>query len=632
LELRSDQAVRPPISSTTPTAPKTSFELLAMHRPDSLVAFGGAGAKTAGELLSDAARVSRALPPATPNSHVLLVFENDRYAMAAALLGALDRGHAVALPSSSRRDSILAVNARPETVAIVHDTDAGIPIAFGDLTATPSETASAEGSRGLAAGGADGVGGVAGEGGVVDEGEPALTSPILVHPGVIATVFTSGTMGPMTPWPKTSVELLGEAQTLGTTFDVEPEARIVGTVPPGHIYGLLFTILLPLMRGAAFSRDTPHHAEAIAHCVRHNEATILVTVPVQLRALGGQTEGAFPSLRRVFSSTGPLPESVAVAFAARFGLPVTEIFGSTETGGIASRLRQSGGLETWQPLDGVGISKSPAGRLEVDSPFVHADLPRPFETSDLVEIHGNGSFSHLGRSDGVVKIGGRRVSIPEVEECLRQHADVDDAAVVAIPAPGGRGHQLLAAVVPNTCEVDGLVGALRKALRKNFEPSCLPKRMLVVDAIPKDENGKVPRDRLLRLFDLQPSGKPENWLVEWGEPVIGRERDRERLEISARIPEDYAWFEGHYENYPVLAGAVQLKELILPTVKRAFSELGSVLAMNRIKFTGRILPGDRVVVRVERGNNKPGRVQFEIRKTSESCARGVLVLVEAERS
>ena len=614
--------------ATTPTTPTTptrsappqapSFELLAQHRPDSIVAFGGAGEKTAADLLKDAARVSDALPAATDNSHVLLVFENDRYAMAAALIGALHRGHAVALPSSSRRDSILAVNARSETVAIVHDTDAGIPISFASLmTDVPSP--------GPRAGATD-------RDADPDPGRGVpLSSPIVVRPGVIATVFTSGTMGPTTPWPKTSAELLGEAQTLGTTFDVEPEARIVGTIPPGHIYGLLFTVLLPLMRGAAFSRDTPHHAEAISHCIRENEASILVTVPVQVRALGALAEGALPNLRRVFSSTGPLPEAVAESFAARFGLPVTEIFGSTETGGIASRVRQLGAAERWQPLDGVQISKTSDGQLEVDSAFMHSDLPRPFESADLVEIHADGSFTHLGRSDGVVKIGGRRVSIPEVEECIRQHADVDDVAVVAIPVDGGRGHQLLAAVTPVPSDVIDLPDTLRKLLRKKFEPSCLPKRILVVDSIPKEENGKVPRGRLLRLFDLQPNGMPVNWTLDWGESVVRVENGRESFEIPAGIPEDYAWFDGHYENFPVLAGAVQLKELILPVVVRAFPELGDVLSMNRIKFTGRILPGDDVLVRVERGD-KRSRIQFEIRKADEICARGTLVLSEGNQT
>ena len=210
------------------------FELLGMHESDSVVAFGGAGTKTASDLLSDAKRISLALPPACENSHALLVFEQDRYAMAAALIGALDRGHAVALPPSSRRDSILAVHGRPETAVVVHDTDAGFPIRISDLLDGESE-------RGAA--------------------HPSPFAPMVPHAGVIATVFTSGTTGPVTAWPKTSAELLGEANMLGTNFEVGKGDRIVGGVPPGHIYGLLFTILLPLMRGAAFSRETPHHAE-----------------------------------------------------------------------------------------------------------------------------------------------------------------------------------------------------------------------------------------------------------------------------------------------------------------------------------------------------------------------------------
>jgi acyl-coenzyme A synthetase/AMP-(fatty) acid ligase len=608
------------MSPAAPKAEKISLELLAGHRPDSLVAFGGAGTKTAADLLADAARISRALPPAFPNSHVLLVFEHDRYAMAVSLLGALDRGHAVALPPSSRHDSILAIREQPETAIVIHDTDAGLPITFSELMAAASK------------------------GSEEADGGPVLESPIVPHAGVIATVFTSGTMGPMTRWQKTSAELLGEASVLGTTFAVEPGAKIVGAVSPGHIYGLLFTILLPLMRGASFSRDTPHHAEAIAHCVGENEANILVSVPVQLRALGVLPAGSLSSLGRVFSSTGPLPEAVANSFSTRFGLPVTEIFGSTETGGIAWRRRQAGQAPTWQPLDGVEIAIGDDGKLVVDSPFVHADLPRPFETADLIELHEDGGFIHLGRADGIVKIGGRRVSIPEVETCIRQQSDIEEVAVVAVPVEGGRGHQLLAAVVPNSRDVVDLAGKIREALRKKFEPTCLPRRIVVVDAIPKEANGKIPRDRLLRLFDLQADGQPVNWTLEWGEPVSGREGDRESLEIPVRIPEDYAWFEGHFEDYPVLAGAVQLKELILPTVSRAFPKLGSVLTMSRIKFSGRIIPGDRVVVRVERGA-RLARVQFEIRKRGdgsdrgdrssekdgERCARGVLVLAEGSQ-
>lgn len=282
------------------------FELLGRHRFDSIVAFGGAGDKTALDLLTDAARISRALPPAFESSQALLVFERDRYAMAAAFLGALDRGHSVALAPSGRRDAVLAMNDLPETAIVIHDTDAGLPISIAGLIDSTNR----------------------------EEDDPhPLASPIVPHAGVIAAVFTSGTTGAMTKWPKTRAELLGEAQALGELFHVKPGDKIVGTVPPGHIYGLLFTIILPLMRGAAFSRDTPLHSESVAQCVRQNVANILVTTPVQLRSLAALPVGSLADLERVFSSTGPLPDSVARSFSERFQLPVTEILGSTETGG-----------------------------------------------------------------------------------------------------------------------------------------------------------------------------------------------------------------------------------------------------------------------------------------------------------
>lgn len=572
----------------------SEFKLLGDHEPDALVAFGGAGNKTAAELLIDAGRVSRLLPPASVDSHVLLVFEHDRYAMAAALLGSLDRGHAVALPPNTRRDSVLAIQQRSDTAFVLHDTDAGFPLNVVEELSSPV---------------------------AADSKQLTLSAPLVPGSGVIATVFTSGTTGAPTPCPKTSTQLLGEAHSLGLAFDVGRDDRIVGAVAPGHIYGLLFTILLPLMRGAAFSRDTPFHGEAVARCVEEAKARVLVTVPVQLRALASVRGGSFASLRRVFSSTGPLPEAVAREFHQQHGLRVTEILGSSETGGIASRTRGGDQLDRWRPFAEVKVSVSNSGQLEVDSPFVDPGVARPFETADLIELDQDGSFTHLGRADGIVKIGGRRVSVSEVEESIRDQPGIEDAAVIAVPAEGGRGQRLLAAVVPEGFDLE----SLRGGLLEKWEPTCLPRRILGVNALPKEANGKIQRDRLYRLFGLGPDGAPVNWTLEWGEPKVEVLDERESFEISVRVPEDYAWFEGHFELFPVLAGAAQLKDLILPIVERAFPELGDVESMSRIKFSGRITPGNTLTVGVARGPRKQ-RIEFQIIKADEVCSTGILVL------
>ncbi len=576
----------------------SALDLLARHAGDTPVAFGTAGTKTAAELLSDAARIARALPPPSPGSHVLLVSGGDRYAIAAALLGSLERGHAVALPPNLRRDSILAVHGRPETVALLHDTDSGLAFRLSDLLAT-------------------------------GDGGPPLASPFVPRfppgAGVIATVFTSGSTGPMLASPKTSGALLGEAHALARSFAIGPGDRLVGSVPPVHIYGLLFTLLVPLVSGAAFARETPHHAEAIAHCVVQHGASVLVTVPVQLRALAALRSGALAGLRRVVSSTGPLPDPVARDFRERHGLAISEVFGSTETGGIALRERDEEPAGPWRPFEGVRVSAGAGGCLAVDSDYLHPDLPRPFETADLVRLHADGRFTHLGRADGIVKIAGRRVSLQEVEDCLRQQRSVADAAVVAVDAEGGRGQQLLAAVAPADCDT----ARLRAALLERFEPSCLPRRLLAVESIPREENGKLPRDRLLALFGLRADERPLEVALEFGALARESSGEPERVQVDVKLPEDWSWFDGHFEGYPVLAGAVQLKELVLPVVARAFPGLGSVESLQRVKFSGRIVPGDALTVVLERARSRQ-RVRFEIRRRGELCSSGTLAFFAAD--
>lgn len=576
-----------------------SLDLLTRHRPDDTVAFGAAGTRTAADLLADAARLALALPAAAPDSHVLLVFEQDRYQMAAALLAALHRGHAVALPPTTRIDSILAVQRRPETVAMLHDLDVAIGVRVSDALSPPD---SGEPSRSP-----------------ISPLTSSLTAPFRPHAGVMATVFTSGTTGPMVAWRKTRAELIAEALWLGRTFDVGAGDRIVGTVALGHIYGLLFTVLLPLLRGAAFSRETPHHAEAIARCVREGGARVLVTVPVQLRACSGLAAGSLDGLDRIFSSTGPLPDSVAKAFVARHGTPVTEILGSTETGGIAYRIRDQTEAPRWRPFDVVRVSVGRDDRLCVDSPFLQPDLPRPFETADRVEMAPDGTFTHLGRVDGIVKIGGRRVSLSEVEACLREHPSVEDAAVVAVP-DGVRGDRLLAAVTPASCPVE----PLRQALLERFEPTCLPRRILAIGALPVGPSGKLARPPLLRLFGLQEDGRPFNWKLDWDEPIPEEKDGMTGFAFPVRVPEDSGWFEGHFEGYPILAGAAQLKELVLPAIDRAFPGIGRLRSMSRLKFSGRITPGSALVVRVSRGA-RPERVVFAIERQEVVCSWGALI-------
>lgn len=571
------------------------MSLLSLHRDDSLVAFGSAGERTRSQLLCDAGRIARCLPEPDDRSEVLLVFRQDRYAFAAALLAAWSRGHAVVLPSSTRRDAVCELADRSQTIAILHDTLSGRGLAVPPLL--------------------EGAGGPA---------LAAVTPPPREH---ILTVYTSGTTGVARAFPKRETQLLGEAQVLARVLGIAPEARVVATVPPGHLYGLLFGVLVPLSCGAAFSRDSPFHPEAVAASVRRARANWLVTVPVHLRALSALEPGSLAALERVVSSTAPLPEPTARAFVERHGVPIREVFGSTETGGIAWREQGSGertgGDARWRALPEVQLSVDGEGRLLVESPFVEG--PAPYRTEDLVQLDSDGHFAHLGRADGVIKVGGRRESLPAIEAALRRLDGVQDAAVLALPEQTGRGVQVLAAIAGTSWTAR----AVRRALEDRFDPTCLPRRVRCVPSLPREETGKLQQAHVLRLFGLRPDGSRIAWALRWGAERAISAASEERRVFELEVPENCGWFDGHFSGYPILPAAVQLRDIVMAAVRRARPELGRLLGCSRMKFVERIRPADSLALELcwQRG---AGEVGFVLRRGDAVCSSGQVVCALAE--
>ncbi len=559
-------------------------DLLRHHGADDPVAFGRGGPRTAAQLRRDVATLAAAIEQSEPQgSHALMVFDNDRYAFTAALLAVWATGRAVALPPNGRAQTIANLLERPEVGCLLHDTGAGGHLQVDRLLEAGSDA------------------------------EP-ITS-FSLPTAIAATVFTSGTTGDSEAWVKTADQILGEVTVLARTFEPAPGGRSVVTVPPSHLYGLLFGVLLPLCTGGAFLRETPLLPEAVASRVQAERADTLVSVPVHLRTAQTIAAEHFTSLRRVFSSTAPLDEGTARAFATTHDVPITEIFGSTETGGIAWRRRDRG--DQWQPLSGVTVTLDEHGHLQVDSPFLPPDAERPWTTSDLAEAGPDGSFVHRGRADGVVKVGGRRVSLPHMQRWLLSQPGVLDAALTSVPAPG-RGVRLLAAVVaPDRDEA-----SLRAAMLENFGPSTVPRRLLMVASLPREASGKLPRRPLMAVFGLRPDGSPPSLTLNVSDPVTDPD-DPSVVTCTVGVPDDYVHFDGHFDTYPILAGVVQLHELLLPLITRVRPQLGPLRELLRVKFLGRIVPGDEITVTLRFADEHPD-CDFELTKPGTRCSAGRL--------
>lgn len=570
------------------------LELLQNHGLESVVATGVDGAqnttKTKRCLLQDAAKVAHALPDLPEGQRLLFVFRQDRYAYAAALLGAWSRGYPVCLPPNQRGTTISALLQAGDVGALLHDTGVSGHFSVPDILSQQLDL-------------------------------PPLTTVVPPEP-VAASVMTSGSTGASVAWDKSASQLLLEVTELARTFALGPGLNYCVTVPPSHLYGLLFGVLLPLATGSAFSRSTPLLPGEVAAYVAAHQASALVSVPTHLRALRTLEPSQLASLQHVFSSAGPLPEETARAFVAQHQKPITEIFGSTETGGIAFRKRDQNA--NWMPFEPVRIGVNEAQCMFVRSPFASqpaAPNANPslevFQTSDRVRLQPDGTFEHLGRHDGVVKVGGQRVNIPAMEECLLQHPEINDAAVVAVDDEV-RGHRLFALVAG----LPHLEPACRELLLTEFQPSTLPRRFLFLDRLPRESNGKLMRARVLRLFGFNDEGVALSKSVAYQASAAQPGNTHgEQTTTRVLVPHDYYPFCGHFDQYPVLAGAVQIQHLVLPLVHKYRPAFVAPTHLRKVKFTERIEPGDTLEVCLTFSTDA---VQFSLNKDGRVCSAGTL--------
>ncbi|HHW4678828.1 MAG TPA: AMP-binding protein [Xylella sp.] len=317
--------------------------------------------------------------------------------------------------------------------------------------------------------------------------------PTLSEDALVAICFTSGSTGVPQSNPKTWGSLM-----TGTRQDWlalrslcgSQAPTVVATVPPQHIYGMGFSVLLPLMVPVAVHAGRPFFPADVARTLAEVPAPrLLITTPVHLRVLV-QSGLRFPEIAGIVSATAPLTRDLAVAAEACFGCELREMFGSTETCGFA--VRRTAYEQAWRLLDGVSI------KVDVDVTWVHArHLVAPVPIADLVDVYDDGRFEVLGRQADLLEIAGKRASLGDLNRCLLAIPGVVDGVLMQMPLEPYQTVGRIAAVVvaPTLHEAH-----IQKMLLTKMDPLFLPRRLRKVDALPRNESGKLPREALLALL------------------------------------------------------------------------------------------------------------------------------------
>lgn len=310
------------------------------------------------------------------------------------------------------------------------------------------------------------------------------------RPAVIA--FTSGSTGHPKPCAHSLRTFAVSARMAIGALGLSGQCRVmISTTPPQHMYGLETSVFWPLFSSLVLYDGRPFFPEDIRLAVATApRPAILASTPTHLRSMVG-AEGDWPNLTGILSATDTLPSTLANEMAAILGQSPREIYGSTETLSFASREILQDPL--WRPYPGSRLTQDHAGQVWLASPH----LPNSITLQDAIRIHQDGRFEALGRHDDMIKVGGKRISLSELNRRLKAIEGVEDG--FCFLQQHDHGARLAAVVVSHLNGQD-----IRRSMKATVDEVFMPRKIHFVDHIPRNEAGKLSksaRESLLAVLN-----------------------------------------------------------------------------------------------------------------------------------
>ena len=443
----------------------TLLPLLANTELDAVFAWRPDGPRTVRAYLAEA----QALAEQLPAGGYLLNLCHDRYHFALGFAAGLLRGKVSLQPSSQSAETFQRLQADyPDLLCLCDGNADTLDLPRFDLS--DFDIAAVDAAK---------------------TAKTAVAIPQFPAGQLAAILFTSGSTGLPQAQRKTWGRLVqngrAEAEQLG--LFAKPHV-LIGTVPVQHSYGFESTFLLALQGGCPFWSGKPFYPQDIVDALAAvPQPRLLVTTPFHLAALlAAGIE--LPAVDCLLSATAPLSTTLAADAEARSGAPLLEIYGSTESGQLASRRTTDGAA--WSLLPGVHLEQ------EGDDTFaVGGHVEDRVQLSDVIELLPDQRFLLHGRHADLINIAGKRTSLAYLNHQIGAIPGVVDAAFFLPDEEGADGITRLTAFVV----APGLSSReITSALRSRIDAIFLPRPLVLVDELPRNSTGKLPRGNLQALY------------------------------------------------------------------------------------------------------------------------------------
>ncbi len=329
--------------------------------------------------------------------------------------------------------------------------------------------------------------------------------------GVIA--FTSGSTGQPKPNMKSWASLIAIAQKTGARLSgKKPDnLTVVATVPHQHMYGLETSIMLPIQYGWSVHSARPFFPEDIRSILANLPTKrILVSTPIHLRACVTERT-VFPPMESILSATAPLSQSLAKEVEGQFQTKITEIYGFAEAGTIATR--QSADDDNWELLNGLSLKAQLEG-FSVFAPY----FPHPVPIPDAISEKGPHKFILRGRPSDLINIAGHRTSLNDLNYQLTSIQGVKDGVFV-VPEEMNE-QETVTRLMALAVAPEKTVEQILSQLKLQIAPVFMPRPLFLVDSLPRNPTGKLPKEAIQALIAQSGQKKSEDKSFEIEKGII----------------------------------------------------------------------------------------------------------------